>query len=95
MSAYVVVDVHVKDPGAYEEYRRLVPPTIAAYDGRYLSRGGRTEVLEGEWTPERFVILEFPSLERAKEWLHSPEYGAIKHIRHRYATTSMVVTEGL
>lgn len=95
MSAYVIVDVHVTDPAAYEEYRVQAPVTIAQYGGRYLARAGRTEVLEGEWTPHRLVVLEFPTLERAKEWLNSPEYGAIKHLRHTHAESNMVVIEGL
>ena len=95
MPAYVVVNVNVHDPKAYREYVRLAPPTIAAYGGCYLARAGRTEVLEGEWTPSRLVILEFDSAARAKEWLDSPEYSAVKHLRHRNATSDMVVIEGL
>jgi uncharacterized protein (DUF1330 family) len=95
MSAYVIVDVRVTDPAAYEEYRLQAPATIERYGGRYLARGGKAEVLEGDWTPSRLVVLEFPSLGRAKEWLDSPEYGAIKHLRHRFATSRMVVVEGL
>jgi uncharacterized protein (DUF1330 family) len=95
MPAYVVVNVHVHDPENYREYVRLAPPTIFHYGGRYLARAGQTEVLEGDWTPHRFVILEFESVARAKEWLDSPEYGAIKHLRHQCATSQMLVTEGL
>jgi len=95
MSAYVIVDVNVTDPVAYEEYRKQAPASIALYGGRYLARAGRTEVLEGDWTPRRLVILEFPTLDRAREWLNSPEYGAIKHLRHRFAKSNMVVIEGL
>lgn len=95
MSAYVIVDVNVTDPVAYEEYRKQAPASIALYGGRYLARAGRTEVLEGDWTPRRLVILEFPTLDRAREWLSSPEYGAIKHLRHRFAKSNMVVIEGL
>jgi uncharacterized protein (DUF1330 family) len=95
MSAYVIVNVEVHDPEAYREYVRLAPPTIGAYGGRYLARAGQTEVLEGTWTPSRLVILEFDSSARAKEWLDSPEYGAVKHLRHRFATSDMVLIEGL
>ncbi|HYT78746.1 MAG TPA: DUF1330 domain-containing protein [Actinomycetota bacterium] len=83
------------DPDAYREYVRLAPPTVAAYGGRYLARAGHTQVLEGDWTPSRLVILEFDSVARAKDWLDSPEYGAVKHLRHRNATSDMVVIEGL
>lgn len=95
MSAYVVVDITVTDPAGYEEYKRLAPPAVAAYGGRYIARGGATEVLEGSWSPKRLVILEFPSAAKAREWLNSPEYREAKQLRHRTATTNMLVIEGL
>jgi len=94
MTAYVIVDIDVANPAAYDEYKKLAPPTIAAYGGKYLARGGRTETLEGEWMLNRLVILEFDSVDRAKQWLDSPEYSAIKHLRHQAAKTNMVVIEG-
>jgi uncharacterized protein (DUF1330 family) len=95
MPAYVIVDMDVTNPAAYDEYRKLAPPTVVAYGGRYLARGGRTETWEGEWIPNRLVILEFESVERARQWLDSPEYSAIKHVRHEAAKTNMVVIEGV
>lgn len=95
MPAYVIVDVEVKDREAYEEYKKLAPPSIAMYGGKYIARGGRTEVLEGEWSPRRLVILEFESLERAREWVNCPEYAEARKLRHSSATTNMVVVEGL
>lgn len=95
MPAYVVVQIVVNDPVAYEEYRLAAPPTIAQYDGKYLVRGGRVETLEGDWMPQRFVILEFPTFERAQQWHASPEYQAIAPLRHRYASSQMLVVEGL
>ncbi len=95
MSAYVVVDIEVTDPEGYKEYVKLAPATVAQYGGRYLARGGHTEVLEGEWQPKRLVILEFESIEQAKAWLHSPEYAPARALRHRYARTNMVVIEGV
>ena len=95
MSAYVIVDVTVHDPGRYEGYKKQAFDTVTAYGGRYIARGGTTEVLEGEWKPNRLVILEFPSLARAKEWLNSPEYAAPRALRHRTASTNMVVVEGM
>jgi uncharacterized protein (DUF1330 family) len=95
MSAYVVVDVDVKDKERYAEYIKLAPPSIAQYGGRYLARAGRTETLEGEWRPRRFVILEFPTYERAKEWWSSPEYAPAKALRQATADAEMVLTEGL
>ena len=95
MPAYVVVDVDVKDPARYAEYVRLAPSSIAQYGGRYISRAGRTETLEGDWQPRRFVILEFPSYEGAREWWASPEYAPAKAFRQATAETEMVLTEGL
>ena len=74
MPAYVIVDINVTDPAGYEEYKRLAAPTVTAYGGKYIARGGRTETLEGSWIPNRLVILEFESIDRARQWLHSPEY---------------------
>ena len=72
MAAYVIADIEVTDPAGYEEYRRLAPPTITAFGGRYLARGGTTETLEGDWSPRRCVILEFPSMENFRAWWASP-----------------------
>lgn len=95
MPAYLVVQITVRDAAAYDRYRTLVPPTIAAYGGRYLARGGHIETLEGTWRPTRLVIVEFPSAERARQWLGSPEYAEAKAIRHASADTQMVLLEGV
>ncbi len=95
MSAYVIVDIDVTDPVGYEDYKNLAAPTVAAYDGKYVARGGKTETLEGNWSPTRLVILEFPSVGRAKQWLNSPEYSAAKQLRHKYAKSQMIVVEGV
>ncbi|HZX96140.1 MAG TPA: DUF1330 domain-containing protein [Myxococcales bacterium] len=94
MPAYVVVDIEVKNPAEYDRYKTLAPPSIAQYGGRYLARGGATEVLEGSWKPKRFVILEFPSMERARAWWSSSDYAAAKALRQACASTSMVAVEG-
>ncbi|MDB4900354.1 MAG: hypothetical protein JWN53_2162 [Gemmatimonadetes bacterium] len=95
MPAFVVVDITVEDAAMYEEYKRLVPPSIAQYGGRYIARGGATAVLEGDWRPTRLVIVEFPSVEQARAWWGSPEYAAAKALRQRCARTDLVVVEGL
>ena len=95
MPAYVLVDIDVVDPEAYEEYKRLAPPTIAAYGGKYIVRGGTVETMEGEWPLNRLVILEFDSVERAKQWLDSPEYVAIRDMRHKAAKSKMIVVDGV
>ena len=95
MPAYVIVDIAVTDPVGYEEYKKLAPPVVAAYGGKYLARGGKTETLEGDWSPKRLVILEFESAERAKAWLNSPEYRAARQLRRQTTQTNMVVIEGV
>ncbi len=95
MAAYVIADVKIEDPVQYEDYRKMVPATIAAYGGRFIARGGRTEVLEGEWRPNRVVIIEFESVERAKEWWASEEYRAAKELRQRTSIGSLIVVEGV
>ena len=94
MAAYVITEIDVTDPVGYEEYRRLGPPTVAAYGGKFVVRGAKTEVLEGTWVPKRLVVLEFESVERAKQWWSSQEYSAAKQVRHKTANTNMIVVEG-
>ena len=95
MPAYVLVEVSVHDPKDYEEYKKLTPATIAAYDGKFVVRGGQTETLEGNWQPERIVVLEFPTVKRAKEWWSSDMYSKAKVIRQRAAKTKMIVVQGV
>ena len=95
MPAYVIADIDVRDPALYERYKALAPPAIAAHGGRYLARGGRTESLEGSWSPKRAVILEFPSVEQAKAWWASAEYAEGKALRQSCATSEIIVVEGV
>lgn len=95
MPAYVVVDIDIQDQSLYEQYKKMAPSSIAAYGGKYLARGGTCEILEGNWLPKRLVILEFESLGRAKQWWESQEYSDAKGLRHKCASTKMVVIEGL
>jgi uncharacterized protein (DUF1330 family) len=95
MAAYVVVNITIRDPARYEDYKRLAAPTVSAYGGRYVARGGAVDVREGEWTPSRLVILEFPDPERAQAWWASPEYAPAKAVRQSCADTQLVITEGL
>lgn len=94
MAAYVVVDMDVKDPVGYEEYKKLAAPTIPQYGGRYVVRGGKWEKLEGDWEPKRLVILEFESVEQAKRWYNSEEYKKARQARAKTAVANIVVVEG-
>ena len=95
MAAYVIVDIDVTDAQGFEEYKKLAQAAVAAYGGRYLARGGKTESLEGDWTPNRLVILEFENAARARQWYDSPEYTQAKLARRTAATFRMLVIEGV
>lgn len=95
MSAYIVVEVEVHDPQNYENYKQLVPASLAAYGGKFIVRGGNYETLEGQWTPQRLVILQFPNTETAKAWWSSAEYAAAKELRQLTAYTKMILIEGV
>ncbi len=95
MTAYVIVDINMTDPVGYEDYKQLAAPTVEFYGGKYIARGGRTETLEGDWSPSRLVILQFESVEQAKKWLNWAEYREARSIRHRTANSQMVVIEGV
>ena len=95
MTAYVIVDINVTDPVRYEEYKKLAAPTVELYGGKYIARGGKTETLEGDWSPTRLVILQFETMEQAKNWHDSVEYGPAKRLRHDTAFSKMVVIDGV
>ena len=95
MKAYIIVDVHVTDPVRYDEYKKLTPASLVPYEGKFMVRGGATETLEGDWQPERFVMVEFPSLAKAKAWWSSAEYAPAKAIRQSASKTRMIVVEGI
>ena len=94
MSAYIIVDVSVHNATEYEEYKKLTPGSIEAYDGKFIVRGGKTETLEGRWDPQRIVVIKFPTVEKAKQWWASEEYNPAKKIRQATATTKMIVVAG-
>ncbi len=95
MSAYVIVEVNVTDPQLYQEYAKGVPTTIAAHGGKYLVRGGMMESKEGDWTPKRVVVLEFPSMDQARKWYHSPDYKPLLEMRLKAANSKLILVEGL
>lgn len=95
MPAYVLVEVEIVDKDRYETYKQLAANAIRAHGGRYLARGGKVEALEGAWPEKRLVVLEFPSVEKAKAWWNSPEYAEAKAVRQSCANTRLIVAEGL
>lgn len=94
MAAYVVVDIKVTDALKFQDYRALAQIAVTKFGGRYLVRGGKSETLEGDWQPERLVVVEFPSLEVARQFYDSPEYVAARKARAGAADFDMLVIEG-
>jgi len=95
MAAYLAVQVEVKDQSEFEKYKVMAAAAVAAYGGKYLVRGGALTVLEGDWKPERLVIVEFESAERAMQWWNSQEYEEAKTLRQRIATARVILVEGV
>jgi uncharacterized protein (DUF1330 family) len=95
MPAYIIVDLTVTDLPAMEEYRKRVPATLTPYGGRFLVRGGAHQTIEGDWKPNRLVVLEFPSLDQAKRWYASEEYREPLAMRLRAGRANMVMVEGV
>ncbi len=95
MPAYVVAEVEITNPEGYKAYTAVVPQTIAQYGGKFLVRGGASEVLEGEWPGVRRVILEFPTKADALKWWHSPEYEGPMALRRANSNGRLILLEGL
>ena len=94
-SAYIIANVKVTNPEQYEQYKKLSTIAMQAHGAEVCVRGGKVEVLEGDWTPDRVVLLKFPSMEKAKAFNDSPEYAAARQSRQGAAIMRMVLVEGL
>ncbi len=94
MTAYVVARVKVTDPEQYSRYTARTPDCIASFGGRFIARGGEPVTLEGPEFRDRMVIIEFPSLERAKAFYNSPEYTEIKALRANAAVGEFIAIDG-
>jgi len=95
MAGYVIVDDQITDEAVFAEFRERVGVTVEAFGGRFLVRGGEIEVFDGDWQPDRIVVIEFESVERAKEWLNSPEFAGIREIGIRSANASVIIVQGV
>lgn len=95
MPAYVIANVTIHDPVRYEDYKRMVPATLVPFGGRFIARGGQVDALEGDWRPSRLVLLEFPSVERARAWWNSPEYAQARALRQATSTGTLLILEGV
>lgn len=94
MTAYVLALIDVKDPQGYAAYAQGVPATIAAHGGRYILRNGPKTPCEGSLPTDRVVVIEFPSVEKARAWYGSDEYQALVPIRQAAAQGSLTIIEG-
>ena len=93
MAGYVIANVVWKDSESLAVYKRLMPSSVKKYGGKFLVRGGATEVLEGEWSPA-LVVIEFPTVEQARRWYSSEEYRPALEIRQRAADNELLIVEG-
>lgn len=94
MPAYVIAEIEITNPDGYREYTTVVPATIQQYGGRFIARGGKSKVLEGDWPERRRVIIEFPSVEDARKWWDSPEYAKPKALRKAHSNGRLLLIEG-
>jgi uncharacterized protein (DUF1330 family) len=95
MAAYFIVDIKVEDAELYGEYRKLVGPTLERYGGKFLVRGGTIETIEGDWQPQRLVLLEFEDIEQFKRWYFSPEYTQARNMRFQASTAQAILVQGI
>jgi uncharacterized protein (DUF1330 family) len=94
MSAYVIAEIEVTDPAAYEDYRRQVPAVVEKYQGKFIVRGGRIESMEGGWSPKRMVVVEFPSMDQALKWYRSADYAPLIALRQKASKGKLIIVEG-
>jgi uncharacterized protein (DUF1330 family) len=96
MKAYIIVDVKITNPAVFEDYKKLTPATLVPFEGKFIVRGGGDrETLEGEWSSERIVVIEFPSKQKAKDWWSSEGYAPAKALRQTAAKVKMILVEGV
>jgi len=94
MPAYLICRIHVTDSQRYDEYKKLTPAAIAKHGGRFVVRGGPVTTLEGPDEHDRVVVIEFPTMERAKAFWDGPDYAAAKALRKNAATGQFILVEG-
>ena len=95
MAAYLIANVDIEDGEKIKEYLKATPAIIKQFGGKFLVRGGDFEICEGDWNPKRLVVVEFESMQRAREFYNSPEYKAIIDLRRSSAYTEWVFVDGL
>ena len=95
MAGYVIVDAEVTDQAVFSDYLERVPAVVASHGGKYLVRGGATEVVQGDWAPNRIVVVEFDNVEQARGWQNSPDYAELRAMLNRSSNTNVIIAEGM
>ena len=95
MAAFLIARVSVTDWNKYDQYMKVTPGIIAKYGGKFIVRGGQTVTLEGPTEKWRIVVVEFPDLEKAKEFYYSQDYTDAKTLREGAALAQFVAVEGV
>ena len=94
--AYILLDTKINNPTAFEDYKAAAKPIVEKFGGRYLTRGGKMDVVQKDlWAPVRIVLIQFPSMTAVHDFLDSPEYAPVKDIRLANPNTTLMVLEGL
>ena len=95
MAALVIFDVEIRDLDRYQGFMNQVKPALAAAGAKYLARGGEHRLYEGDWTPRRIVILEFPSIEAWEGFYNGPVYQGLKVVRDECSSARLVAVQGI
>ena len=95
MAGYLIAELNVTDQELFAEFATKIVELVKDYDGRYLVRGGDTEVIEGDWDPQRVVVIEFDSYARVQEVVRSAEYKELAEIRSKSSTSSTIIVDGV
>ncbi len=95
MKAYLIANVEIKDAEVIKKYLKASPKILEKYSGKFLVRGGEICVTEGDWSPQRLVVVEFESMEKAKNFWNSEDYKPLKALRQAASKTDMLFVNGL
>ena len=94
MKAYLVLDLSVNDFGGFKKYIAEIPAFIAKHSGKYIVQGVQPTIIEGDWKPERLIIIEFPEREKASAFLSDPDIQNLFKVRHATTTSRLVLADG-
>ena len=95
MAGYLIAELNVTDPDLFAEFAVKIVDLVKDHNGRYLVRGGQTEVIEGDWSPQRVVVIEFDSYDQVADFVHSPEYIELAKLRSNSSEASTIIVDGV